>query len=733
MLQTFKNLNFKIKLFLCFIVVILINAGAGTFSYKLINDVSKLVYVTYDKALMSSTFSQQIKAEYFQFELAVYDGLLAKNDQDIKRAKIKTKRTMETLLEDLEIVKERALDPKIVDLANEVDQDLKEIVETKDKFFEVKIKQMPNSLQLVSDWNTKTNSKKLARKLTRISDEAAVIGYEFRLESEKKNKRSLESLIVVVTLCALLALGFAFLMSYLLVTPLMKLKEVCLKISDGDYSNRAPMNNKDEVGSLAKSFNSMLDTIEEKDRNINSLLSALPFGLFYFDETGKISDEKSQVTTKMFSNFEKNETVLDFFSANGADSSSVKKVIDVIYKNLLPFGSAAKLLPSRLEVKGNGPSKLIDLTFKKHAYQDGRIERVIVLAEDVTKKVESFKNNQMLTEKVNRVSKASEDLAGFKEFMNAGKSLYQSILFWHKKNDINLVTLKRDLHSLKGCVEVYGFSECSHQIHELESALSEGVLESSKEGFFEKVDESFSLFNKYVDELCELLAINSSNELKQFSITKIEKIKQLILQDNKKELVEAFYDLDKFPIDRILNKYTSYAIQILSKLEDKKALIEFAPDSDELTYSEVQKIDTPLMHIIRNSIDHGIESTSERLDRSKPESGKVKIRALREQGFITVEVSDDGRGIDGELLSNKALEKGVWTADQKENSSLQDKINLIFMPSFSSKEEVSEVSGRGVGMDAVKDSLESMGGSIQVDTTIGSGTHFYLKIPTEHQ
>jgi len=732
-LQIFRNLNFKIKLFLCFIVVILINAGAGSFSYKLINDVSQLVYVTYDKALMSSTFSQQIKAEYFQFELAVYDGLLAKTDQDIKRAKIKTKRTMETLLEDLEIVKERALDPKIVDLANEVDQDLKEIVETKDKFFEIKIKQMPNSLQLVSDWNTKTNSKKLARKLTRISDEAAVIGYEFRLESEKKNKRSLESLIIVVTLCALLALGFAFLMSYLLVTPLMKLKEVCLKISGGDYSNRAPMNNKDEVGSLAKSFNSMLDTIEEKDRNINSLLSALPFGLFYFDEKGKISDEKSQVTTKMFSNFEKNESVLDFFSSNGADCSSVKKVIDVIYKNLLPFGSAAKLLPSRLEVKDNGSSKLIDLTFKKHAYQDDKIERVIVLAEDVTKKVESFKKNQMLTEKVNRVSKASEDLAGFKEFMNAGKSLYQAILFWHKKNDINLVTLKRDLHSLKGCVEVYGFSECSQQIHELESALSEGVLDTSKESFFEKVDESFSLFNKYVDELCELLAINSSNELKQFSISKIDKIKQLILQDNKKELVEAFYDLDKFPIDRILNKYTSYAIQILSKLEDKKALIEFAPDSAELTYSEAQKIDTPLMHIIRNSIDHGIESTSERLDKSKPESGKVKIRALRDQGFITLEVSDDGRGIDGELLSNKALEKGVWTTDQKDNSTLQDKINLIFMPSFSSKDEVSEVSGRGVGMDAVKDSLESMGGSIQVDTTIGSGTHFYLKIPTEHQ
>lgn len=735
MIQLIKNIKFKYKFLFCFFVVIFLNAVAGVFSYGLVTDISNLVYTTYDKALMSSTFSQAAKAEYYNFELSVYDGLLAKDEKSLKRAAIKARRSMETIKEDLLIVKERALDGKIIELVNEVEIELNDIEATKDFYFDSKSKKMSKSVEFINEWNAKTNSKKFARKLERVSDEASVIGYEFRLESEKRNNLSLESLILVISVCALLALLFAFLMSYLLVTPLMKLKEVCLNISQGDFTKRAPIDSKDEVGSLAKSFNSMLNVIEEKDRNLNSLLSALPFGLFYFDEAGKISTEKSQVTNTMFSEFDQHESVVDFFTAYGVNSESVQKVVDVIYKNLLPFNSAARLLPTRLEVKKNDNKKIIDFSFKKHARADDTVERVIVIAEDVTKKMEALAKNKMLSEKVTRVSKASEDMIGFKEFMSAGENLYKAIQSRQQKTTIDLVSLKRDLHSLKGLVEVYGFTDCSMQIHKLETLLSEKDIKDSevKSIFFDKVGESLSLYESYIKELGEILALNKSDNLKEYSILKIEKIKRLIFQDNKKELVEAFYDLDKFPINRILSKYTAYANQIVSKLGDKKADVEFATDSAELTYEEAKKIDTSLMHIIRNSIDHGIESMSERVEKSKPESGKVKIRAIREHGFITVEVSDDGRGIDGELLSNKALEKGVWTADQKEKSSLEDKINLIFMPSFSSKEEVSEVSGRGVGMDAVKDSLESMGGSIQVDTKVGSGTQFFLKIPTEHQ
>ncbi len=732
MLKLIQNLKFKYKLFACFLTVILINAFAGLFSYSLINQISKLVYTTYDKALMSGTFSQQAKAEFYQFELAVYDGLLAKTDKDIKRASLKAKRSMETLREDLEIVKERALDPKIIELANEVNQDLIEIVETKDRFFATKEREMPNSMKLIDDWNTKTNSKKLARKLTRISDEAAVIGYEFRLESEKKNNESIRNLLIVAAACLLLAVIFAFVTSSIIVKPLMKLKEACLTISKGSYSTRAPIDSKDEVGSLAKSFNSMLDVIEEKDRNLNSLLSALPFGLFYFDKHGKISQERSQITDKMFAGFNKYDTLDDFFLQFGVSNETIKKVIDVIYQNLLPFSSAGKLFPSRVEVIQDNGNRLIDLTFKKHAKSDDSVERVIVIAEDVTKKVEAYQKNKMLNERVDRISKASDDTNGFKEFSKSCMSLFSDIQNKANVSDKDLTALKRDLHSLKGLVEVYGFSTASEQIHELETILAKNMLVDCREDFLGKLNCSESLFKEYVKDLEVLLALDQSDDFKTYSKNKIDKIRSIATKLNNQDLSLSISDLEKFPIDRLLKKYRDYTDQILRKMKDKKAQLIFSRDADELTYDEVKLIDPALIHILRNSIDHGMEPSAQRLDQSKPELGSISLNAKRLQGFLTLEISDDGKGIDPEILSKKAVEKGVWTEAQMMKASKDEKISLIFAPSFSSKDDVSEISGRGVGMDAVKDLVEQLGGSIEVYTEIGKGTRFTLKIPTEH-
>ena len=690
------------------------------------------MYTTYDKALMSGTFSQQVKAEYYQFELAVYDGLLAKTDKDIKRAKIKARRSMETLREDLDIVKERALDPKIIELANEVDQDLKDIVETKDKFFETKEKQMSNSMNLINDWNTKTNSKKLARKLTRISDEAAVIGYEFRLESEKKNKESIRNLLIVAGACLLLAILFAIITSSIIVNPLMKLKEACLTISTGDYSTRAPINSKDEVGSLARSFNSMLDVIEEKDRNLNSLLSALPFGLFYFDENGNISEERSQITDKMFDGFENYDKLDDFFSQFNVSSETIKKVVEVIFKNLLPFGSAGRLFPSRVEVIQESGNRLIDLTFKKHAKADDSVERVIVIAEDVTKKVEAYQKNKLLNERVERISKASDDINGFKEFSKSCLSLFSDIHTKANSSDKDLTALKRDLHSLKGLVEVYGFSTASEQIHELETILAGNELSDCRQEFIDKLSIAESLFKEYVKDLEELLALDQTDDFKLYSKSKVERIRSIASKLNDPALSLSLSDLDKFPIERLLKKYRDYTDQILSKMKEKKAQLNFDRQADELTYEEVKQIDPALIHILRNSVDHGMEPSSDRLDQSKSEVGSISLSAKRLEGFLTFEISDDGKGIDPDVLSKKAVEKGVWTEDQMMKASKDDKINLIFAPSFSSKDDVSEISGRGVGMDAVKDLVEQMGGSIHVFTELGKGTRFTLKIPTEH-
>tara|TARA_R110000868_G_scaffold80095_7_gene227829 strand:- start:2861 stop:5089 length:2229 start_codon:yes stop_codon:yes gene_type:complete len=740
MIQLIKNIQLKYKLLLCFLALIVLNALAGVFSYRLVGDISQLVYTTYDKALMTASFSQATKAHYFKFELDVKAALLATTYKEYKIGKINSKRALDTMLEDLAVVKERALEDKIRVLVDEVEEQVAEITIKKDELLNIKqqaldkdITDLNSSLDLWNEWEKNSNTKKLGRKLTLISDEAAVIGYQFRLDSQSKNEESLRNLIILVSVCAALAIIFSIVMSLIIVSPLVKLKDACKEIGDGDFSTRAPIEAKDEVGRLAFSFNQMLDVIEEKDNNINSLLTALPFGLFYFDDAGAISQERSQSTLKLFKDFDQYKTIIDFFNAHEVKTEMTEKIVNIIFKNQLPFESAVNLLPRRIVTRVGDKQSQIELSFKKKLTSDNKVEKVIVIAEDITKEVEALAKNQTLTEKVGRVSKASEDIESFREFLQAANQLFINIntAVENLNEKTKLVDIRRDLHSLKGLVEVYGFSTCSKQIHHIETLLSESDFAEKIPEIKNETNQSIATFKEHSDDIVTILAIDQSDELKLVDINKISTIKKLAEQSQIPDLVKAVQSLNKFPLNKVFKKYVSYTNQVIQSLGDKEAALLFNPNSDEITYEEGRKLDSALVHIIRNSIDHGIESTQMRENASKSRTGAVNISCSRDQGSLNFVIQDDGKGIDAELLGKKAAEKGLWSEEQLSKASHADKINLIFASSFSTKEEVSELSGRGVGMDAVKDLIESLGGHIEVETSLGRGTNFKISIPTD--
>lgn len=740
MIQFIKNINFKYKLIVCFFLVIAISSGAGIVSYKLLKDISNLVYITYDKALMSGTFAQAVKFDYASFDSGVKAALLSETTQEYERDLKTSQRAFRTLLEDLEVVEDRSLDPKAHERIEEVRQLLTEVQAFESDLLTQKKKQLgfkryqsDKAHDLWMAWDKNKIKKSIYRKLTIITDESAVLGYQFRLSSEEKNNKSLSTLLYVVGASILLGTIFAFVISFLMVRPLLKLEKTCNIVGEGDYSVRAPIESKDEVGRLAKSFNAMLDLIQEKNENISSLLSSLPFGLFYFDKKGHISEERSEATDKIFFDFSKLEHLEGFYQIHGAKSDLTNKVIDIIFSMKLPFDSAVGLLPSNLVLEhADAGQRLINLSYKPNRCADGSVERVIVLAEDVTSEVEALKKNEELTERVGRVSRASEDSDGFMEFVKASRSLLSDLnggfSDFNKKQDATSVL--RDLHSLKGLLEVYGFSSCAKLAHKLESYLVENKIQDVIPECLEKIKVMTQLFDSHADDIIDLLAINKGEDLKLFNIKKIEIIKMIAKKEQIPELVQATLDLDKFPIDKIFKKYSSYTKKISSDFSDKDVRVVFDTNSDELTFEEAQKIDLALIHIIRNSIDHGIETKSKRIETAKKEFGEIRFSCKRLKEYITVDIADDGQGINAQLLAAKALEKGIWSPEQVEGASDSEKLNLIFMPSFSTKDEVSDLSGRGVGMDAVKDVIESHGGQISIMTKLNQGTTFSITLPT---
>lgn len=193
-----------------------------------------------------------------------------------------------------------------------------------------------------------------------------------------------------------------------------------------------------------------------------------------------------------------------------------------------------------------------------------------------------------------------------------------------------------------------------------------------------------------------------------------------------KEIQNISMSLRMVPLKQTLQKMQRI-VRDTSKALDKKVILELVGEETEIDKTVLEHLADPLVHIVRNAVDHGLESTEGRLAAGKDEAGVVTIKALHEGNNLVIEISDDGKGINAKVIREKAIEKGVISANA--TMSEEEIVNLIFHPGFSTKSEVSEISGRGVGMDVVKTNIEKLSGEVKVITEIGKGSKFKVVLP----
>ncbi len=194
------------------------------------------------------------------------------------------------------------------------------------------------------------------------------------------------------------------------------------------------------------------------------------------------------------------------------------------------------------------------------------------------------------------------------------------------------------------------------------------------------------------------------------------------------DLQEAIMKTRMQPIGVVFNKFPRI-VRDLARALNKKVRLFLEGTETELDRSIIDAIKDPLTHLVRNAIDHGIEPPDVRVQVGKPPEGKLVLRAYQEGGQVIIEIEDDGKGIDIEKIRQKAIEKGFMTPEEAQRASEKELLALIFKPGFSTAEKVTQVSGRGVGMDVVKTNIEKLGGSIEINTVKGQGTTVRVKIP----
>ena len=238
----------------------------------------------------------------------------------------------------------------------------------------------------------------------------------------------------------------------------------------------------------------------------------------------------------------------------------------------------------------------------------------------------------------------------------------------------------------------------------------------------EKLDSLLNMVGELVINKTRLQQIGLSNQLLELS----EAIEQMDRVTT--DLQSVVMKLRMLPVGQVFNRFPRM-VRDLSHGLGKEINLVIQGEETELDRTVIDEIGDPLVHLLRNSIDHGIEKPADRVAAGKDPVGEVRLIARHEGNNVLLMVADDGKGLNPEVLKKKALEKGLVTKTELDAMEMSEILRLIFLPGFSTAETVTDVSGRGVGMDAVRNKIEALGGLLELESTMGKGTRVKIRLP----
>ena len=256
-------------------------------------------------------------------------------------------------------------------------------------------------------------------------------------------------------------------------------------------------------------------------------------------------------------------------------------------------------------------------------------------------------------------------------------------------------------------------------------AKKKPVVNRSVRVDIEKLDDLMNLVSELIIAKNGLVSANENEDgeqTQQFN-EQIEYLERITTN-----LHESVMKVRMVPIESVVNRFPRM-IRDLSKKLNKEMELIMTGEETELDRTVIDEIGDPLMHMLRNAADHGLESTLDRIKKGKPQVGTIRLNAYQDGNNVTIEVSDDGSGVDVEKVKASAVKKGSISEEQAAMMTDKEAVDLLFQPAFSTAEKVSDISGRGVGLDVVKSKIEGLGGDVEVNSVLGEGTTFIVRLP----
>ena len=476
--------------------------------------------------------------------------------------------------------------------------------------------------------------------------------------------------------------------------------------------------------------------VKERTSAIKDLLDNTGQGFFSFSQDYRIQKYASRATFEFFEHSIEDQNALTLMFPDDTDNQ--KQIMNLVFEDSGNLGLVKDILPT--EIKRANKTYQVDYHWiDSRENIDGRM--MIVMTDITTqRKLElQLQKDEEMNQMIVKIAVDRHGFIGFINEINKCLSQVERIL----KNPLTengAEELFRHFHTIKGGMASYSFSEVAQKAHEIENILDQFREEAEQLGdeIIGQVSRETEALKRLLKQTLETLSQIVPKELIKaaqhsyfrISESKINSLETVLHNEilSDETIRNAVTDLRKQPLRNVMKKFATDA-QALAATLGKKVNVQLSGEETEIIHLSYKALFASLIHLIRNCVDHGLELPAERLALGKQEVGNLEITMEAAEKGFKILIADDGAGIDAEMIKAKALAKRLITEEQAQTMTQDELAKLIFQPGFTTNETITDLSGRGVGMDAVSDEVDKLNGKIELRSTKDQGTQFVIAIP----
>jgi two-component system chemotaxis sensor kinase CheA len=557
-----------------------------------------------------------------------------------------------------------------------------------------------------------------------VSDPAGktvgVVQAVFSLAHERQAIASIERRILDISIGTALLLSALLLLvaRRVIINPLARLAGAAQALERGSRAKLETTAN-DEIGKLATAFISMSSAIEqrekqiaERNRDMRRVLDNVEDGLLAVDAKGAMSEERSRILDAWFGAPKPGATLFDYVDdiAGPKLGDWLRLSWESLTDGFLPIAVAIDQLPKRLERRG----RFYSIEYRP-MLEGEALRAMLVVLRDVTQRIELERTEQIQREMTVVFKHVLTDRAAFDGFFSDAARLVASI---EQPDNIDDITLRRDLHTLKGNSAVFGLDSVARYCHELESRIVEDGARptpAQRAGLRSVWNDVASTYDKFSVGGVGQIVIGEDEQLE---------LLRVIRSGAEARQIAAIVTSWRYErADTRMGYIGEQVRQIARRLGKGEVQVQIARTKLRLPPRRWASFWSVFVHVVRNAVDHGLEEPESRLQLGKQAEGIVSMSFEERESDVVFRFGDDGAGIDWERLAVRAAERGLPTATRK------DLERAIYVDFVSTRDEANATSGRGVGMGAVLECVQSKGGSIEIETQPGAGTTWVFCFP----